>query len=141
MPDEGIKAYLEELNRIEKEYLSLFIGKTVYEQVNKSYEYTPVSEKKTDQQVLFRLSEKEGVFDALSSKGEPFVLEVKCSNLTHNLDNIQYKEPLNVIENTFYYRQPDLSWLKLMIEDSVMFEGKYSVFQYGTVVSSKISGS
>ncbi len=138
VPDDGINTYLEELNRIEDEYLSLFIGKTVYETQSKSYEFTPVSEKKTDQQVLFRLSEKEGIFDALSSKGKPFVLELTCTNVTLNFDKIQLAEPFGEIENTLYYRLPDFSVLRLILEDKVMFEGKYTTLQFGPVISAKI---
>ena len=140
VPDEGTHVTIEELNRIENEYLSLFTGKTYSETMVKVYEYLPLTNTKNDQQILFRLEENEGILDPLSAKGRPFSLEIKCLDITTVLDRIKVSAILSETENALVYRLPDLARVNLRFDGDMMAEGKFSIFQYGTLVTMNLGG-
>lgn len=134
VPDAAIQSVIDELNRIEQEYLSLFTGKTIYESETLHFNYIPISGKLTDQKILFKLSESEGIFEAMSPKGKPVIFEIECLDLTQNLKVLRSFEA----GNTLYYRQPDLARIIISFDDLRLFENKLTVYQYGSVISKKI---
>ncbi|MBN2215301.1 MAG: DUF4831 family protein [Bacteroidales bacterium] len=134
VPDDAAGRVIDELNRIEQEYLSLFTGRTIYESETRHYQYIPVPDRHTDQQVLFKISDQEGIFDPVSAKGRPVILDIDCLNLTKNLKEIQFSEAAN----TMYYRQPDLARITISLGDKHLFDNRLTVYQYGPVVSRKI---
>ncbi|HJX72344.1 MAG TPA: DUF4831 family protein [Bacteroidales bacterium] len=134
-PDAAIGTAIDELNWIEQEYLTLFTGKTIYESETRHFRYIPVSDRITDQQVLFKISDHEGIFDSTSTEGRPVVLEIECLDLTRHLKEIRSSEA----PNTLYYRQPDLARITISLEDTRLFENQLTVYQYGPVVSQQIA--
>ena len=134
VPDAAIGSVIDELSRIEQEYLSLFTGKTVFESETLHFNYIPVPGILTDQQILFKLSESEGIFDAMSPIGEPVVFEIECLDLTRNLKEMRTSEAVN----TLLYREPDLARIIISFDDERLSENKLSVYQYGSLVSRKI---
>jgi hypothetical protein len=125
---------IEELNWLESEYLSLFTGRTIYEHETRHYRFIPVQGRRADQQVLFKISDKEGAFDSMSAKGRPVILDIECQDLTRNLKEIRSPEA----PNTLYYRHPDLARVTITLDDRTLFENRFSVYQYGPVVSQKV---
>jgi hypothetical protein len=134
IPDGAAGAVIQELNWLEQEYLSLFTGRTIYESETRHYRYIPVPERRTDQQVLFKISDKEGAFDAMSAKGRPVILDIECQDLTRNLNGIRSPEAPNML----YYRYPDLALITITLDNRTLFENRFSVYQYGPVVSQKV---
>ena len=134
VPDATIESVIEELNRIEQEYLSLFTGKTIYESERLHFDYIPNPGKQIDQQILFKLSESEGIFEAMSPKGKPVILEIECMDLTRNLKEMRTSEAVS----TLFYREPDLARVVISFDDARLIENKLTVFQYGSVISKKI---
>lgn len=135
IPDEAIEAVIDELNQTEQEYLELFTGRTIYKTETFHFDYLPVSEKTTDQKILFKLSGNEGIFDAMSPKGKPVVLEIECLDLTQNLKVLPSPEA----GNTLYYRQPDLARIIISFDNTRVCENKLTIYQYGSVVGKKIN--
>jgi hypothetical protein len=136
VPVMAIDAVIDELGRIEQEYLSLFTGKTIYESETMRFKYIPVAGKLADQQVLFRISDDEGIFDATSAKGKPVILEVLCLDLTKNLKEMNTPEAAR----TLFYREPDLARISVSLDAEKLFENQLTVYQYGSIVSRKIKG-
>ncbi|MFO7656862.1 MAG: DUF4831 family protein [Bacteroidales bacterium] len=134
----NIEASINELNRIEDEYLSLFTGKTTNDTFIKVYEYTPLPEKKNDRQIIFKMSESEGIFDILSSKGKPCIIEIKSAELTGGFEKLQSPMLLQGKENLVIFRLPDMAYLELSWDEKKLFREKFSVFQFGAVTGKKI---
>jgi len=134
VPGTAAGKVIEELNWLEQEYLSLFTGRTIYESETRHYRFIPVTNRSTDQQVLFKISDNEGAFDSMSAKGRPAILEIECQDLTRNLKGIRSPEA----PNTLYYRHPDLARVTISLESRTLFENRFSVYQYGPVVSQKV---
>lgn len=68
------RAALEELNRLEENYLSLFMGKRVCSEVVKRFSFVPQKEKESI--LLFRFSEQAGITTRNNVSAQPFVVEV-----------------------------------------------------------------
>lgn len=138
VPDMGIQVSIDEINRIEEEYLSLFIGKSYEETSIRNFEYIPSPEKEADQRILFRISETEGIFDSSSAKGKPFNITIRSKDVTSGFDRLKSTSQLYDAGNTIFYRLPDLAHVVLKLEDRILFEGKFTVFQFGPVISKRL---
>jgi hypothetical protein len=123
---------LKELARLEKEYLSLFIGKRIVTEIQHNFQYIPETGSETARIVLFRLSQDEGFVDARETIGIPIVLELKALKKTRGLEN--FKMPSKALENVLPYRIADQVAVKLIAGEQVWAEGMYPIFQYGVLV-------
>ena len=71
----GLKAALEELERLENEYLALFLGKTSV--TTQSYRFVINPEKSKTAYVVCRFADDKGVLPLSDVSGQPLMLEVK----------------------------------------------------------------
>lgn len=97
---EALGSALEELSRIEKEYLTLFAGTVVSETLHRQYEATPAISFRSPRYPLFRLSDEEGLLPTSALDGELWYLELEmASGSRENEDEprkgrfIRYREP------------------------------------------------
>ncbi|MBN2814080.1 MAG: DUF4831 family protein [Bacteroidales bacterium] len=133
MPEgEAMADALAELARIEKEYLALFIGRSVITSVERTFHYTPVSGNNSDRIVLFRFSERDGFLDAKEAGGLPVILNIEAANKTAGLE--KYIIPLKPSVNTLPYRIPDQAILKITVGEQLWTEATLPVYQYGAMV-------
>jgi hypothetical protein len=72
---EALKAAIDELTRIEKEYLTLFVG---YKEIETQKAYFEVLPQAGSQQkyIAFRLSDNEGLVPADNLSGKPILMEI-----------------------------------------------------------------
>ena len=73
---EAMGAAVEELARLEEEYMSLFTGYSEYKVQNKTFELVPDAERESQMYVAFRISDSAGLMSADNLSGKPVVLEV-----------------------------------------------------------------
>ena len=73
---EALGAAIAELTRIEKEYLTMFIGYSQKETFSRTFDVVPEKADGTRMYVAFRVSDEEGLTDADSFSGRPYYLEV-----------------------------------------------------------------
>lgn len=71
---EAMRAALDEISQLEKDYMSLFIGYTVSQEQKMNFDVVPV--KDTYRYVAFRLSDTEGLVGADNVGGKPFLLDI-----------------------------------------------------------------
>jgi hypothetical protein len=137
MPEgEAMTEALKELSRIEKEYLSLFIGKQIITDIQRNFQFTPATGKETDRVVLFRFSPDEGYIDARETNGIPVMLEYNVLNKTKGLE--QYKVPQKPSGNILFYRIADQVAFKLFAGEQIWAEAMYPVFQCGVLVPMRL---
>lgn len=70
----GLQDALNEITRVENEYLALFLGKQFRERIVKVYDVTPQGDKPTT--VVCRFSEGAGLVSSTDLSGRPVILEV-----------------------------------------------------------------
>jgi hypothetical protein len=134
MPNgEAMGAALDEMARLEQEYLSLFIGKRVSSRLARTYHYSPEAGKGSDRAVLFRFSSAEGFIDFRETAGIPVLLEIEAAHKERVLEN--YTLPAKLQSNTLPYRIADQARLRLLTGEQIRAEAILPVFQFGVPVS------
>lgn len=76
---EAMGAAIEELTRLEKEYLSLFFGYCETSLQKTNYEIVPLRDASPQRYVAFRISDSEGLVSADDISGRPCLLELELT--------------------------------------------------------------
>ncbi len=123
----GLANALEELNRMEEEYLSLFLGRQLNTTLVKQYKVTPASDKRT--YVVCRFSNTEGLLPEDDLSGSPIILETKAMNTvsTEGL-NVQAKPSKSA------YRIADDTSCRIIFNNSEIGSATIPVYQFGQTV-------
>ncbi|MFC2151170.1 DUF4831 family protein [Bacteroidota bacterium] len=134
---QSLEVAISELNRLEDDYLELFIGKQVTSNYSATFEFVPTEKELAQPYILFRFSEEKGVLSPNDLRGRPIIIELEKKDQTKNLsflmaDQIN-REGVNY-KNKLYYRIPDLVQVKIFDGNTLLATRKVNVEQYGTVV-------
>lgn len=135
LPPDG-KAYeviIRELDKLEKEYLALFLGKEVGVQESRRFSYSPAS---ADDKggVLFRISPEMGLVDASSLKAVPVHIALKNLGITSEL-TVLPTDP-NVLPNSqIHYRIPGQAEVVISRGRDVLYKNKHLISQFGKVMT------
>ena len=130
----ALEVAIEELNRLENEYLDLFIGKRFTSTYNASYEFAPTIQDIDQPHILFRFSENKGVLTANDLSGRPIIIELENFNQTKSLSNListQVNQEEKANNNNLYYRVPELAQVKVFDGSSLIATRKVKIYQFG----------
>ncbi|MBN2774215.1 MAG: DUF4831 family protein, partial [Prolixibacteraceae bacterium] len=131
-PDgKGYEVSMKQLESLEKEYLSLFIGKNETGSYHFSFEYIPQPNTNKGE-VIFRFSEENGVLEKTDLTGKPVMIELtKVAGLTNNYDRLKASDNPEAGESGIYYRQPGMADVKLVYELKTIATASIPVAQFG----------
>lgn len=133
----ALEVALEELNRLENDYLALFIGKRFTSHYSATFEFTPTAQELEQPYILFRYNEEKGLLAANDLSGRPIIIELEQMNQTKNLsflmDDKVNREGLEY-KNKLYYRVPDVVQVKVYDGNNMLASRKVEVEQYGEVL-------
>lgn len=119
---EAMAAALAEIDRLETEYMSLFVGYSDFQTLQFNFDVIP--QKGTNMYIAFRLSDTEGLVPAESASGRPYVLNVTASeNLAPTLASKS--------KQSVRYRIPAVCTVKLMDGANALFQTRVPVYQFG----------
>ncbi len=131
---ESIEYMNEQLSKMEKEYLSLFIGKTVTHQLKYSFTYVPSNTENIIYLPLFRLSAKDGIVDTSNYVGESVYLRIERFGSTKQIATFEKaKQNITAKSHGFYYRIPEYAKVSLIYNDKVKTQSNILISQFGTV--------
>ena len=119
---EALGAALAELDRVEKEYLTLFTGYTVTREQSGSFDVIPSAKARKQIYPAFQLSDREGLVPV----GGDTVFSLE-------LEPVEVPEAENVKEsrNSVHYRIPAVCNVKLSSEGKTLFQSRFPVYQLG----------
>lgn len=124
----ALGAALEELNRVEQEYMVLFTGYCQKDSQHGSFDVTPSASARNQRYIAFRLSETDGLVDGNNLSGRPFYLEFEAVSVPD-------AEPVNTKVNSktrfIHYRIPAVCSVKLIDSSDVLFQTRVPVYQLG----------
>lgn len=129
----GLGAAIEEMKRIEEEYVALFVGKKTI--IVKEFVFDVIPEKNKENYVVCRFTKDMGIVDAMDVSGEPILLTVTPENRVKERASEQNKN-----KNVITYRAADMAECKLFNSQSLLEVRRLPIFQFGTdiqVVPSK----
>jgi len=129
-------AAINEMNRMEKQYTELFVGKRWKETKVFSYNIIPKKEMVEKPVALFRFSELTGPNAVTSKSGTPVTVELipefKTKSLTL-LNNQKVESELPTYDK-LYYRVPDVVNVKISLGSEIFFNSRRLIYQFGEVI-------
>jgi hypothetical protein len=127
------KSDLEELQKMEDDYLALFTGRRVIETFTTWFFYTPIINTRESQFEIFRFSNKAGLSDHNSSTATSVFLTFEKDNRIKLLNDWLINTE-HVGKNHLLYRIPDAALINILWKGDVLASKKVLVCQFGTVV-------
>ena len=129
-----LQVALEKLDELEKEYLSLFLGK--HYTISATREYVLVPGNMTDPQIiaLDRFSEKYG-FNSIDEEGEMLTVKLSSTGKTVGLRYLLSQQPEPDAYNKIYYRIPEMTSIEVVLGEKELVSHRLPVFQRGALVS------
>jgi len=134
LPPDG-KAYeviVRELDKLENEYLALFLGKEVSVMESGQFAYKPTANDKGG--VLFRISPSKGLVDVRDLKAVPVRIEFKNLALTSELPVLPQDPNVNP-NSLIHYRIPGQAKVSVLKGKDVLYKGNHIIAQFGKVMT------
>lgn len=127
---EAMGAAIDEMTRLEKEYMMLFIGYSEFQTQKMRFEVVPQAETPGQMYVAFRLSDTAGLLPADDLTGKPILMEIvpqtfAQTSVTEEEVKHDKKEVLA------YYRIPAICNVKLLDGAELLLQSRVPVYQLG----------
>jgi len=126
---EAMRAALEEINRMEQEYMSLFVGKSSFDTQSANFEVVPDPTQTRQMYIAFRLSDTQGLLAPDNMGGRPIVLELVSD---------RRPAPTNANDNKgrrVSYRIPEVVQARLLDGQNLLLQTRVPVYQLGRVMT------
>jgi hypothetical protein len=135
----ALEVSVRELDQLEREYLELFMGKTIRENFTRSFVVRPESSSAKEQIVVTKFSDKLGFVKQDSQEGYGVVLSINPQNSPAEFEPTLFT---NEEENYNYliYRIPGSAEINVAWGSEELYRGRFSYYQSGLWVSLKQSG-
>lgn len=134
---EAMGAAIEELSRLENEYMTLFMGYSEYQTQKMNFDILPDPARETQRYIAFRLSDSAGLVPADNLSGKPVVMEFVPQTFMQIpepvLDEKEAKKSKKDVTPAVlaYYRIPAICTVKLMEGMDVLLQTRMPVYQLG----------
>ncbi|WP_423126358.1 DUF4831 family protein [Gaoshiqia sp. Z1-71] len=131
LPDgRAYELMVDELGKLEAEYVALFIGKSYQSTFEYCFDFIP-GENSVSGEVVFRFSENKGVLPKTDMSGKPIVLDIK------KLDDLASAQEKLLSQPTaasgVYYRMPGKAEIRMQNGINLMAATRVDLAQFGTV--------
>lgn len=130
------KSAINEMNRLEKEYTELFVGKTFIEPKTFTFQIIPDKEISSKPMTLFRFSEVIGPVGVSEKNGIPVIAEFIPEQKTKDLTILSRQQPESStgIYDKLFYRIPDVVNIKISMGTETLYRSRKLVYQFGEVL-------
>jgi hypothetical protein len=130
----ALETSVKEINALEQEYLSLFIGKVESDTITRIFSIVPNGKEKLQRITLFKFSEETGLNPADAAQGNPVVVEISDLDRNEILGQLHMPSVSTTYEGLVFYRVPDKASVKALYGSHVLHEAEVSVCQMGSLV-------
>lgn len=124
---EAMGAAIEELTRLENEYMTLFTGYSEKQPQHMTFEVIPDPAKENQMYVAFRMSEAGGLVPADNLSGKPVVIEI----VPQAFAQPEVKDEKKSKDVGVYYRIPAACTVKLLDGMDLIFQTRMPIYQLG----------
>jgi hypothetical protein len=136
---DALKFMIEQLNKLEEKYMSMFVGKKIYSEKTYIFDFEP-EKAAHSQDILFKFSAQYGIQMRTSLKGDPVLIDVTNlmdgnveSTFNDSQKLLRRKEKAASQENGFAYLSPANGKVKIIKNGSVISEKVLNICQMGLV--------
>ncbi|HKL71282.1 MAG TPA: DUF4831 family protein [Marinilabiliaceae bacterium] len=134
LPPDGI-AYekaLADIDRLEKSYLQLFVGKKEVQRVSKFYDFTP-EQSESLESVLLRFSDLNGFLDDKDVSGTPVYIEIEIKN-GKKQNFIETEDVKDKSNRGLIYCQPATAVVKIIDRTLLLSSREVALAQFGQLL-------
>ncbi|MDR0729939.1 MAG: DUF4831 family protein [Prevotellaceae bacterium] len=131
---DGLRAALDEIHRLEAEYLSLFLGKTTTDTQSSVFFVTPVATHKKHLYVAFRLSDTEGLLSPDNIVGRPITIELTVDKKSVDQSPIA-ADTGNSKMPRIAYRIPETVQVRLYDGQTTLLQTRLPIYQLGQIMT------
>ncbi len=125
---EAMGAAIEELSRLEKEYMTLFVGYSEHQTQKMSFDIIPERDRDNQIYVAFRLSDSKGLAPADEISGKPVVMEI----IPQVFEQIPVVEEVKKSKEEFiHYRIPSICTVKIKNGSDLLLQARMPIYQLG----------
>ncbi|HBH49849.1 MAG TPA: hypothetical protein DDX98_14485 [Bacteroidales bacterium] len=132
--EQALATSVRELNKLEEEYLALFIGKEVKSTISRTYIMEPDENEKLQRFTLLRFSEETGFHSAGGRIGEAIILQLTDLETNANLTQMGGAQFSAQNNNILLVRLPDRANAKIFYGSYEVLETEIPVYQFGALV-------
>ncbi|MCD4697477.1 MAG: DUF4831 family protein [Bacteroidales bacterium] len=129
------RAAIEEINRLEEEYITLFSGKSSTEIKIFRFFFIPEKEMEGRPVILFRFSPETGVLDASDVSGRPVVVEMISTNNVANINMIEEDLSFGKRYDKLFYRVPEVVTVRVSDGRATLGNSRQLVYQFGKTIT------
>lgn len=130
---EAMGAVLNEITRLEQEYLSLFLGKSTKENQTIIFDIIPAAGNNKQMYIAFRISDSQGLLPANNVGGRPIVLELVADG--EQIQSVTSQEAAATTKGRIAYRKPVTVTARVLDGQTILMQGRVPVYQFGKVLS------
>jgi hypothetical protein len=131
----AVEAVLNEINKLEDDYLSLFIGKHIESKTIHWFDYTPKPNGDATS-ILFRFSLTKGVVPASDLSASPVLISTTSDQNWKSVEILNQLSSEKGLPRTdaLYYRIPIPTSIKISFGNTEIFSRRMSIYQFGPMV-------
>jgi hypothetical protein len=136
IPDgQSLQICINQLDKIENDYLSLFLGRTFKEVKTYGYDFTPHANQTDEQETLCYFSTEMGISSSIATNSLPLSLKISKIQTNSPLEKLSHKTS-NVAKfsDQIIYRIPNLAELEVVLDKTKLLDNKIYIDQYGILV-------
>ncbi|MFA6334723.1 MAG: DUF4831 family protein [Bacteroidales bacterium] len=128
---EALKSAIDEINRLESEYLCLFIGKSAFDTQRVSFEVVPSADNSKQIYIAFRISDNLGLLPPDNLSGRPIVLELTPEEKISDSPNMD----MTSTKGRVLYRRPAIMIARVLDGQNLLLQARTPVYQLGSILS------
>ena len=145
---DALRAAIDEISRLEEEYMSLFTGTRVTSTQTKSFDVVPEAGKEEELTIAFRISDSQGLLPSDNVSGRPIVMETVPEDnedfyTEQVIDEAKASRARAKYEaatrGDIYYRVPGICTVRVIDGQDLILESRVPVYQKGQELSFPIS--
>jgi hypothetical protein len=130
-------ASIDEINRLEKEYLALFAGKTLKEKKILNLTFIPEKDMEGKPVVLFSFSDLTGPAGNESASADSVTITLESAKKTRDITYIEKpktddEQVMNY--DKLYYRMPEVVVTTIRLGNEKMYESRKMIYQFGNIM-------
>lgn len=124
---EAMGAALKEIDRLEKDYLTMFTGYSDDQPQKSTFTVIPEKDNKSQMYVAFRVSDEDGLVSADNMSGVPYIIELVPENVSNASGSASGSSRNNAV-----YRIPAVCTVKLSDGVKTLLQTRLPIYQLGT---------
>lgn len=131
---EAMKAAIDELNRMEQDCLTLFLGYSEFGSADATFEIVPEADNAGQLYIAFRISDEEGLVPASNVSGKPCLLELRKEEIAspEAPEKPEKAGKAPRMEQVLHYRIPAVCDARISDGVNTLLKVRVPVYQLGT---------